>query len=101
MNKWPTPYYAVIFTSILNENSKGYNEMAESMLELVHQQPGFLGVDSARDKIGITVSYWSSLEAIDNWRTNLDHQNAKNIGKSKWYDSYNLKICKVIHQISF
>lgn len=96
MNKWPTPYYAVIFTSILNENIKGYDEMAKHMLELVHQQPGFLGVDSARDKIGITVSYWRSLEAIDNWRTNHDHQRAKNQGKTEWYNSYNLKICKVI-----
>ena len=96
MSRWPTPYYAVIFTSILNENIEGYDQMAEQMLRLVHQQPGFLGVDSARDKIGITVSYWSSLEAIDNWRKNLDHQRAKNQGKTKWYYSYNLKICKVI-----
>ena len=81
MSKWPTPYYAVIFTSILNENIEGYDQMAEQMLRLVHQQPGFLGVDSARDKIGITVSYWSSLEAIDNWRKNLEHQSAKNQGK--------------------
>ena len=96
MSKWPTPYYAVIFTSVLNENIKGYDEMTNQMTELVHHQPGFLGVDSARDKIGITVSYWSSLEAIDNWRTNSQHQSAKNQGKKKWYDSYSLKICKVI-----
>lgn len=96
MSKWPTPYYAVIFTSILNENIKGYNEMTNHMMQLVHQQPGFLGVDSARDKIGITVSYWSSLEAIDNWRTNPQHQSAKRLGIAKWYDSYSLKICKVI-----
>ena len=96
MSKWPTPYYAVIFTSILNENIEGYDQMAEQILRLVHQQPGFLGVDSVRDKIGITVSYWSSLEAIDNWRKNLDHQRAKNQGKTKWYNTYEIKICKVI-----
>lgn len=96
MSKWPTPYYAVIFTSILNENIKGYDEMTNHMKQLVHQQPGFLGVDSARDKIGITVSYWSSLEAIDNWRTNSQHQSAKSLGIAKWYDSFRLKIFKVI-----
>ena len=96
MSKWPIPYYAVIFTSILNENIKGYDEMTNHMKQLVHQQPGFLGVDSARDKIGITVSYWSSLEAIDNWRTNSQHQSAKSLGIAKWYDSYRKKICKVI-----
>ena len=96
MSKWPTPYYAVIFTSILNENIEGYNQMTNHMMQLVHQQRGFLGVDSARDKIGITVSYWSSLEAIDNWRANPQHQTTKSLGIAKWYDSYSLKICKVI-----
>ena len=96
MIKWPTPYYAVIFTSVLTENTDGYDQMAEKMMHLVHEQPGFLGVDSARDKIGITVSYWTSLEAIDRWRTNVIHQNAKNQGKAKWYRSYELKICQVL-----
>ena len=70
MSKWPTPYYAVIFTSALNKNIEGYDEMTNHMMQLAHQQKGFLGADTVRDKIGITVSYWSSLEAIDNWRTN-------------------------------
>ena len=96
MSKWPTPYYAVIFTSVLTENTDGYDQMAKKMMQLVHEQPGFLGVDSARDKIGITISYWTSLEAIDRWRTNVIHQNAKNQGKSKWYRSYELKICQVL-----
>ena len=61
------PYYAVIFTSIKKENAEGYASMAERMVELAQQQPGFLGVESARQEIGITVSYWKSLEAIKQW----------------------------------
>lgn len=58
------PYYAVIFSSRRTEDDQGYTEMAEKMLQLAAMQPGFLGVESAREDLGITVSYWKSLEAI-------------------------------------
>ena len=95
MSKWPTPYYAVIFTSVLNENTEGYTEMARKMEALANAQPGFLGMDSARETIGITVSYWDSLEAIDQWKNNMNHKKAKNLGKTSWYKSYDLKIAKI------
>lgn len=60
------PYYAVIFTSHRTEGDNGYAEMADRMVELASQQPGFLGVESAREGVGITVSYWSDLESIKN-----------------------------------
>lgn len=96
MNKWPLPYYAVIFTSVLSENIAGYDEMFKKMFALVNQQSGFLGVESVRDKTGITISYWSSLEAIEKWRTNSAHILAKKNGKEQWYSQYDLKICKII-----
>ena len=58
------PYYAVIFTSHRTEGDNGYGEMSETMVALASQQPGFLGVESAREEVGITVSYWSDLESI-------------------------------------
>ncbi len=70
--------------------------MALKMEKLAAKQPGFLGMESARDKIGITVSYWRSLNAIDQWRNNLEHQKAKTLGKQQWYKNYSLKICQVI-----
>ena len=63
-NTPPAPYYAVIFSSIRSADERGYAEMAERMMELAAQQPGFLGVESAREQLGITVSYWASLDAI-------------------------------------
>lgn len=93
--KTPTPpYYAVIFTSELVHN-KGYEEMAIKMEALAKQQKGFLGVESARNEIGITVSYWESLEAIKNWKLNLEHVNAQNKGKEIWYKQFKVRICKV------
>ncbi len=48
------PYYAVIFTNIKNGIDEGYAEMADKMVELGSQQPGFLGIESVRDGLGIT-----------------------------------------------
>ncbi len=89
------PYYAVIFTSRRTESDNGYGEMAERMVGLASKQPGFLGVESAREEVGITVSYWSDLEAIKNWKANLEHKEAQKLGHEKWYSSFKLRIARV------
>lgn len=97
------PYYAVIFTSIRTEGDQGYGQMAEKMAALAAQQPGFLGVESARegDGAGITVSYWESLDAIKAWREHSVHQIAQEKGREIWYGSYTTRICKVEREYSF
>jgi heme-degrading monooxygenase HmoA len=89
------PYFAVIFTSKRKKNSSGYSEMAEQMEELAELQPGYLGIESAHSEIGITVSYWKTLESIKSWKNNLEHQIAQKKGKTEWYQWYNVRICKV------
>ena len=96
-----SPYYAVIFSSILSEHSKGYSEMAEDMEHLARQQIGFLGMDSAKGETGITISYWKDIEAIKIWKANLDHIDAQRQGKDKWYQWYQVRICKVEKEYSF
>ena len=89
------PYYAVIFTSIRTEVDQGYEIMAQRMVELAAEQPGFLGVESARNDIGITVSYWKDLESIRQWKEHADHQVAQALGREKWYKTYQVRICRV------
>jgi heme-degrading monooxygenase HmoA len=90
------PYYAVIFASQRTEGDQGYGKMAEKMVELASKQDGFLGVESARDGgLGITVSYWESLEAIKNWKDHSLHQVAQEKGKTIWYQNFSLRVCKV------
>jgi heme-degrading monooxygenase HmoA len=94
--KTPTPpYYAVIFTSVRTEGDNGYSEMAERMVELAAQQPGYLGVESARNEVGITVSYWESLEAIRHWKANAEHLVAQKLGREKWYAAFKTRVCRV------
>ena len=94
-------YYAVIFTSKRTPVDEGYNAMATRMVELAQQQPGFIGIESARDGLGITVSYWESLEAIANWKSNMDHRVAQRNGIKKWYAWYKVRICRVEREYEF
>lgn len=96
-----THYYAVIFTSKTTNNPKGYQAMATKMLELAQQQPGFIAFESARDTIGISVSYWQSLKAIASWQKQIDHQMAQKLGKENWYAWYKVRVCKVTREYGF
>ncbi len=89
------PYYAVIFTSLRTEEDSGYAAMAEKMLALATEQPGFLGVESAREGVGITVSYWADMEAIRLWKHHAEHLIAQKLGREKWYTSFTIRITKV------
>lgn len=89
------PYYAVIFSSQRTEGDNGYGEMAERMLELAQQQDGFLGVESVRDVLGVTVSYWRDLDSIKKWKEHADHKVAREKGRSEWYKSFKVRIAKV------
>ncbi len=95
------PYYAVIFTSTKNDVENNYSEIASKMVELAATQKGFLGVESARNEIGITVSYWENLEDISNWKNNAEHLIAQQLGKEIFYQSYTIRICKVEKEYSF
>lgn len=98
----PTPpYYAVIFTSIRTEGDHGYAETAQRMLDLALQMPGCLGAESAREEIGITVSYWKDLESIKNWKYQLDHVQARDKGRELWYSSYKVRIALVQRDYGF
>ncbi|MFD2915168.1 antibiotic biosynthesis monooxygenase family protein [Psychroserpens luteus] len=96
-----TPYYAVIFTSTQTEDVKGYTEMSNQMENLAKQQKGFLGIESTRNEVGITVSYWESLDDIKNWKQQTDHLIAQQKGHENWYNWYKVRICKVEREYEF
>jgi len=95
------PYYAVIFTSTRTFGDKGYRLMSEQMEELAKNQPGYLGFESAKDDIGISVSYWENLESISKWKTNLKHLVAQEMGKKEWYKWYKIRVCLVEREYEF
>jgi len=96
-----TPYYAVIFTSVRTDLDYGYGDMAEKMVELAKQQDGFLGVESARNEISITVSYWKDLKSIKKWKNNSEHMIARKSGRDIWCKSFKTRIAKVESDYEF
>jgi heme-degrading monooxygenase HmoA len=95
------PYYAVIFTSVKNEVGQDYYKTAGRMEELAKLEKGFLGIESAQSEIGITVSYWKSLDAILKWKNNVEHSLAREKGKSIWYKNFKVRIGKVERDYEF
>ncbi len=95
------PYYAVIFTSNRTTVDAGYETMAAAMVRLAAEQPGFLGIESASDSLGITVSYWESLEAIAAWQRNSAHLIAQQRGREMWYHEFKTRVCRVERDYGF
>lgn len=94
------PYYAVIFTSIRTDTDDGYGEIAHKVLEEATKQAGFLGFESARNEIGISVSYWENLEAIEAWKVNAIHKSA--MGKARdFYKFFRVRVCRVEREYGF
>lgn len=95
------PYYAVIFSSIRTDISSGYADMADRMVELAQTQDGFLGIETARSGLGITVSYWRDLGAIKKWKQHTDHLIAQEQGRKDWYSHYKVRIALVEREYGF
>lgn len=94
------PYYAVIFSSLQSDDIEGYTQTAARMVELAQQQPGYLGLESARSGLGITVSYWRDLDSIKQWKKQLEHVHAQRQGRERWYTRYTVRIARVEREYS-
>ena len=75
--------------------------MALQMDDLAKQQPGYLGIESARNDIGITISYWKDLQSIQHWKQQTDHLVAQRKGIDDWYSFYKVRICLVEREYGF
>ena len=95
------PYYAVIFTNRQTDDLDGYAEASERMLELAAGMPGYLGVEAAREGVGITISYWADLDSIAAWKREAEHLAAQGNGRRTWYSHYVTRIARVERDYSF
>jgi len=97
-----TRTYAVIFTSKRQDaNSDLYYQHNNSLVEHIKTIPGYLRHHSVRhpeSREGITIAYFDSLDAIDQWRNDEQHIEAKSMAQSHFYENYNLEITEVLDQ---
>jgi len=94
------PYVAVVFTSVRTSGDNGYGATAQRMDELAAQQPGYIGIESARnaDGFGITVSYWRDEDTARDWKRVAEHEEAQRRGREEWYESYTVRIATVTRE---
>ena len=103
-NRWPDRYFAAIFTTQRSQSGDDvYEIMTSRMVALAQQQQGFLGLESVRgdDGIGITVSYWTDHEAIQNWGLQAEHVSVQAMGRQEFYQWYRIRIAEVFKDRSF
>ena len=103
-NTWPDRYFAAIFTTQRSQSGDDiYEIMTSRMVALAQQQQGFLGLESVRgdDGIGITVSYWTDHEAIQNWGRQAEHVSVQAMGRQEFYQWYRIRIAEVFTERSF
>jgi heme-degrading monooxygenase HmoA len=97
------PYWGVIFTSVRTAGDDGYAAMADEMEVLAAEQPGYLGIESARgaDGLGITVSYWRTEADARAWKRVAAHREAQRIGRERWYGSYRVRVARIVREYGF
>lgn len=95
------PYWAVIFTSTRTAADEGYAAMSEAMARMAAEQPGYLGHESAREGVGLTVSYWRDLGAVAAWKAQVEHLAAQRLGRERWYAAYRVRIARVERDYGF
>ncbi|HIE77471.1 MAG TPA: antibiotic biosynthesis monooxygenase [Candidatus Thioglobus sp.] len=94
--------YAVIFTAEIGSLDEQYYEKAKTMREIALNQYHCQGFNSTFEgNTEVSISYWSSLDDIKNFKNDSSHQEAQMVGKSKWYKSYSVEVTKVIRQYSY
>ncbi len=89
------PYTAVIFTSLRTDGDNGYGEASAEMARLAAEQPGDLGIESARSGLGVTVSYWRTEDDARAWTRVAEHVEAQRRGRGEWYAAYEVRIATV------
>jgi heme-degrading monooxygenase HmoA len=95
------PYTAVIFTSLRTDGDRGYDATSDRMDELAAQQPGYLGIESARDGVGITVSYWATPAHAAAWKAVAEHLEAQRLGREQWYAAYRVRVATVEREYGY
>lgn len=98
------PYFAVVFSSVRTDlDGAEYGRTADRMVELAGSMPGFLGLESVRDAagVGITVSYWESEKAIHHWQRHGEHLDAQRLGRERWYEQFEMRVCRVERAYGF
>ena len=95
----------VVFITKLRADAdlEEYGRLAERMFELVQQNPGFISLTSSTDPDGseVTIARFASEEAEQAWRNHPEHRKIQELGRSTFYESYQIEVCTAVRGYSF
>ncbi len=83
----------------LQEDEQFMNEL----YLLAKQIPGFLSVSGYTAENGdrVHLEYFTTLEALEQWRTLPEHANMSQVGRERFYESYTAQVCTLVSQITY
>ena len=97
--------FVVIFRSTRKlDDGSVYSEWSQEMENLVKTIAGYekhFGFRDPESRDGVTISYFSSLEAISAWKSLADHRTAQELGREKFYDEYSVQVCEILRDYEF
>lgn len=93
--------YAVIFEVYPSATGKEeYLKIAGEVRKFIEGREGFISIERfqslADEGKVLSLSFWESEEAIEQWRTLLEHRNAQRAGKEKLFQSYRIRVAEVV-----
>lgn len=91
----------VVFRNRLREGvEQEFQEHASAIYELALNMPGLLSSKDfvAEDGERLSIIEFRSAEELEAWRTQADHQMAKQRGRQHYFSEYSLQVCEVIRQ---
>lgn len=96
---------AVIFEVLPKANTKSkYLDLASELRPMLNDIDGFISIERFQslndEKKLLSLSFWQDESAIEQWRNNVLHQNAQDIGKSTLFIDFNIKIASITRQYS-
>jgi heme-degrading monooxygenase HmoA len=80
-----------------------YVALVERMQEIARAIPGYISHKgfAAPDGERVTIVEFAHEEGQRAWRTHPEHIEAQKLGRLKYYEEYDIKVCNVLHDAHF
>ncbi|HZU55534.1 MAG TPA: antibiotic biosynthesis monooxygenase [Actinocrinis sp.] len=95
----------VVFRSRFSDQVDAeYDETEERLAKRVREMAGDdlvqLKKYTAEDGERLALVWWRNPETLEQWRNDPEHQDAKELGRTQWYEFFELSIAEVVRTSS-
>jgi heme-degrading monooxygenase HmoA len=88
--------YVVIFKAKIRQLDDEYYQNAKLLRERAISKFGCIDFVSVQEKdCEVSLSYWQTEEQISTWKSDPVHVKAQELGRHKWYESYQVEVVEI------